>query len=85
VEALDLKLEAKQAGMLDTGWFEACDQGAVWFLGCLVGVVWALFRAIIRLFCDLQSARHWLFRPLAQVIHPPKFIFEPGETTRKTP
>jgi hypothetical protein len=45
----------------------------------------AMFRAIIRLFCDLQSARHWLFRPLAQVIHPLMFIFERGETTRKKP
>jgi hypothetical protein len=43
------------------------------------------FRAIIDLFCDLQNARLWLFRPLAQVIHPPIFNFEPGETTRKTP
>jgi hypothetical protein len=37
------------------------------------------------MFCDLQSARHWLFRPMAQVINPPKFSDEPGETTRKTP
>ena len=36
----------------------------------------SLFRAIIHLFCDLQSARQWLFRPLAQVINPLKFIFE---------
>jgi hypothetical protein len=53
--------------------------------GLLSVVNEAAFRAIIHLFCDLQSARHWLFRPLAQVIHPPKFIFESGETTRKTP
>jgi hypothetical protein len=44
-----------------------------------------VFRAIIRLFCYLQSARHWLFQPLAQVNHPLMFRFEPGETTRKTP
>ncbi len=31
------------------------------------------FRAIIDLFCDLQNARHPLFRPLAQVINPLKF------------
>jgi hypothetical protein len=44
-----------------------------------------LFRAIIRLFCDLQSARHPLFRQLAQVINPLKFILESRRTTRKKP
>jgi small subunit ribosomal protein S15 len=44
----------------------------------------ALFRAIIQLFCDLQSARQWLFRPLAQVINPPNSTLNAGETTRKT-
>jgi hypothetical protein len=44
-----------------------------------------LFRAIIPLFCDLQSARHPLFRQLAQVINPLKFILESRRTTRKKP
>jgi hypothetical protein len=47
--------------------------------------VQGLFRAIIRLFCDLQSARHPLFRQLAQVINPLKFILESRRTTRKKP
>jgi hypothetical protein len=57
----------------------------VYLLGGLGWSVAAVFRAIILMFCDLQSARHWLFRLLAQVINPPKFSDEPGETTRKTP
>jgi small subunit ribosomal protein S15 len=36
----------------------------------------ARFRAIIRLFCDLQSARHPLFRQLAQVNNPLKLSIE---------
>jgi hypothetical protein len=59
-----------------------CDYRLGW---SLESYLIRLFRAIIDMFCDLQSARHWLFRPLAQVNHPPKFMIEPGETTRKTP
>ena len=44
-----------------------------------------MFRAIIRLFCDLQSARQWLFRPLAQVINPLKFIFECRRNNKEIP
>ncbi|PUE10816.1 hypothetical protein B9Z51_00200 [Limnohabitans sp. T6-5] len=61
-------------------------------LTCEIHLVWSKatglrewFRAIIRLFCDLQSARHPLFRQLAQVINPLKFILESKRTTRKKP
>jgi hypothetical protein len=38
-----------------------------------------MFRAIIRLFCDLQSARQPLFRQSAQVINPLKFVMNPAK------
>jgi hypothetical protein len=43
------------------------------------------FRAIIRLFCDLQNARLQLFQPLAQVIHPLKFLTERQRNNKETP
>jgi hypothetical protein len=45
----------------------------------------AMFRAIICLFCDLQNARQWLFRPMAQVINPLKFIFEFRRNNKEIP
>jgi hypothetical protein len=44
-----------------------------------------MFRAIIRLFCDLQNARHLLFRQLAQVINPLNFSFECRRNNKETP
>ena len=44
-----------------------------------------MFRAIIRLFCDLQSARHPLFRQLAQVINPLKFFIECQRNNKEKP
>ena len=35
-----------------------------------------VIRAIINLFCDLQSARYLLFQRVAQVINSLKFIIE---------
>jgi hypothetical protein len=37
------------------------------------------------LFCDLQSARQLLFRLLAQVINPLKFIFECWRNNKEIP
>jgi len=45
----------------------------------------ALIRAIIRLLCDLQSARHPLFRQVAQVINPLKFVTERQRNNKETP
>jgi hypothetical protein len=39
----------------------------------------------MRLFCDLQSARHPLFRQLAQVIHPLKFVTERQRNNKEIP
>jgi len=44
-----------------------------------------MFRAIIRLFCDLQNARYLLFRQLAQVINPLNFSFECWRNNKETP
>ena len=44
-----------------------------------------LFRAIIELFCDLQNARHLLFRQLAQVIYPLKSFTGSQRNNKETP
>lgn len=49
-----------------------------WLLANFQQGDWPMFQAIIRLFCDLQSARHPLFRQLAQVINPLKFHKNPA-------
>ena len=44
-----------------------------------------MFRAIIQMFCNVQNARHPLFRQLAQVINPLKFFIEYQRNNKEKP